>query len=105
MLRRGVWAPLNFDQYPQRARGTPARIPMDPHMVVRASARWTRPVHRPGWHLKRCVLRALEEAAMKTGSQYVAFGHQISLDRNRLGSHHRGRAPAGAAVGGRRADR
>jgi len=41
MLRRGVWAPLNFDQYPQRARGTPARIPMDPHMVVRA---------RPGGH-------------------------------------------------------
>ena len=41
-------APTHLDQDQQRSRGTPGRVPMDPHLVDRAPTARARPVHRPG---------------------------------------------------------
>ena len=87
-------APPNSDQDQQRARGTPAE-----YQWIRTW--WTalgllehdRYTDRAGIG-KRWVLRAMGEAAMKTGSRYVAFGTRslsiaTGLDHTTVAAHLR----------------
>ena len=68
---------------------------MDPHLVDRPRTFWNTPGTPTGPGIsKRWVLRAMGEAAMKTGSRYVAFGTRslsiaTGLDHTTVAAHLR----------------
>jgi hypothetical protein len=67
-------APMTIDQDQQRTRGTPGEYQwIRSWWTALGLLEHTRYPGRAG-HGKRWVLRALGEAAMKTGSRYIAFG-------------------------------
>jgi hypothetical protein len=87
-------APPDFDQDQQRARGTPAEFQwIRSWWSALSLVEHDRYTDRAGIG-KRWVLRALGEAAMKTGSRYVAFGTRslsvaTGLDHTTVAAHLR----------------
>ena len=87
-------APPHFDQDQQRARGTPAEFQwIRTWWSALGLLEHDRYADRAGIG-KRWVLRAIGEAAMKTGSRYVAFGTRslsiaTGLDHTTVAAHLR----------------
>ena len=87
-------APPDFDQDQQRARGTPAEFQwIRTWWSALGLLEHDRYTDRAGIG-KRWVLRAIGEAAMKTGSRYVAFGTRslsiaTGLDHTTVAAHLR----------------
>ena len=98
-------APPHFDQDQQRARGTPAEYQwIRTWWSALGLLEHDRYADRAGIG-KRWVLRAIGRGRDENRVPVRRVRHPVPVDRDRAGPHHRRRAPAGAAGGGRPADR